>query len=164
TGVQTCALPIFFQMHMFDPVCILFHHFQRVCTAVRKVAGIIEKAYILRICAFHKPFYLIWILDNCAHMMMESKGDAIFFFSDFSQSVQTVTEGFPLLIIHNIFLSENRRVLLALDAVALLRGTDNLGAHSSQKFQLCTKFFLYFFKGFCKEKAGKPLVTDFQVP
>ena len=140
-------------MNMFDPVNIFLYNLKRILSTVCKVTGIKKKTYIFRICILHHTVNLSKALYNSTHMMMESKGNAILLFGDLTKFVHTCAESIPLLVIHLIFMAEDRSIQLTLNTVALLRSANNLSPHSFQESKLCTELFLNFLKWFGDKEA-----------
>ncbi len=145
---------------MLDPVHIFGNHLKRIRPAVCKVSGIKQQAYILWICIRHHALYLVRVLYNRSHMMMESKCDSVFIFGDLAKTVHTLAECLPLIIIHHILVSEDRCVLLPLYAVALFGSADHLSSHRFQESKLCTEFLLHLFKRLRDQERREPLVAD----
>ncbi len=114
---------------MLDPVHILGHHLKRISPAVCKMPRIKQQAYIFRIRVLHHALHLIRVLYHGSHMMMEGKGNPVLLLRNLAKTVHAVAEGLPLFVVHHIFMPEDRRILLSLHTVALLRSADDLRSH-----------------------------------
>ena len=113
-------------MDMFDAGNVFLNNRHRVFARICEVAGVKEQGDILGIRPVHQALGLGFALDNRAHVMMESEADAVLFLCDLTEPVKAFAQGLPLVVIHHVFVSEDRCVHLSLYAVALFREADDL--------------------------------------
>ncbi len=151
-------------MHMLDPVCIFFHHFQRIYSAVREMSRVKQKAYIFRVGILHHAVHFRLVLHHRPHVVMEGQRDAVFLLRDLSEPVHSAAESLPFFIVHYVFMAEYRRICHALYAVALLGSSDHLCPHGLQISQLAPEILFHLFKRLCDQETGKPLVADLHSP
>ena len=142
------------QMDVAHAVHILLQHGQGILAGEGEVAGVIAQEHIPGIGVGHHAVGLLAGLDHGAHVMMEAQLEATLG-SDLAQTVQTLAEAIPLLIVHDMLVAagEHGYVHLALDGVALLADVDAVGAHSSQEVQVGDEVLLLLLKGAGQEEG-----------